>query len=312
MPTRLSIPKIPRSAMTLIIALLVVNAGADSVKPLNFGPFFMNQMSANVNPTGYDYALTDVRYHFQIGWIEPLAEGAGGLFRETYFETDGNFNVSPFTSDIGTTFNLKPLRYLEMGLSYNRLLFHNTMVTFKRPDNTPVPIDEWQPSNVISRDHKEPGGADIFTFQTNLTLNLGPAQIYLFGSRTLWDIDAKGKDYVYEYGTDMLIRPRDRVNSLLAQITLDLRPHSLYRSVSFTGLSIRNEYWYTTQTRLEKNLIYAGITGFRFGQNPERQRRGLDLSLGLWTMHDQIPKDDWVKSLVVIADWKWNIQFLKI
>ncbi len=312
MPTRLSIPKTLQAAIAFLSLALASRVGADSVKPLNFGPFFMNQLSSTLSPAGYDYVLNDALYHFQVGWIEPLAEDAGGLFRQTYFETDGNFNISPFTSDIGTTFNLKPIRYLEMGLSYNRLLFHNTMVTFIRPDRTEPPVEDWRPSHVIAREHKEPGGADIFTFQSNLTVDIGPTQLYIFGSRTLWDIDAQGKDFVYEWGTDILIRPRDRVNTLLAQFTYDLRPHSLYKSVSFTGVSVRSQYWYATQTRLEKNLVSGGITGFRIGRNPERQRRGLDFSVGYWTMHDQIPKDDWIKSLVVIGDWKWNIQFLKI
>lgn len=310
--TRLRLLKPLSLAIALLALALPWNAGCDSIKPLNFGPFFMNQVNFSGSPYGYDYALTNALYHFQVGWIEPLAEGAKGIFAETYFETDGNFNLSPFTSDIGTTFNLKPIRYLEVGLSYNRLLFHNSMVTFVEPANTEVPLEEWRPSHVIDRDHKEPGGADIFTFQANLTFDLGRTQFYVSGSRTLWDIDAKGRSYVFDYGDDVLIKPRDRVNSLLAQITLDLRPYSLYKSVSYTGLCIRDQYWYTTQTRLEKNLISAGITGFRLGQNPELQRRGLDLSVGYWIYHEQIPKGDLLKSLVLLGDWKWNIQFLKI
>ncbi len=186
------------------------------------------------------------------------------------------------------------------------------MVTFVEPADSIVPLEEWRPSNVIARDHKEPGGADIFTFQANLTFNLGRTQFYLFGSRTLWDIDAKGRNFVFDYGDDILIKPRDRVSTALGQITLDLRPYSLYQSVSFTGLCIRNQYWHTTQTSLEKDLISAGITGFRLGQNPELQRRGLDLSIGYWLSNVQIPKGDWAKALVLLADWKWNIQFLKI
>jgi hypothetical protein len=288
-------------------------ANADSVKPLSYGPFFMNQLSSTLSPTGYEYVMDNALYHFQVGWMEPLSMGSQGLFRETYLETSGNLNISPFLSDIGTTFNLKPIRYLEVGLSYNRLLFHNTMVTFDRTESKPFPnLEEWRPANIIARQKKEPGGADVFTFQTNLTVDIGPAQLYLFGSRTLWDIDAQGNDFVYEYDTDILLRTRDRVNSVLAQLSWDLRPHSLYSRVSFSGLSLRSQYWYTTQTRLEKNLVSGGITGFRFGRNPERQRRGLDLSVGYWTLHEQLPADDWVKSLVLMGDWKWNIQFLKI
>jgi hypothetical protein len=308
--------KFLRLVALLSVILPASKAYSDSVKPVNYGPFFMNQLTFTGSPAGYDYALTDLLYHFQVGWIEPL--GTKGLFRETYFETDGNFSLSPFVSDIGTTFNLKPIRYFEMGLSYNRLLYHNSMVAFTLPktnadsSSATLPAEEWRPSKVLTHDNKEIGGADVFTFQANITFNIGPVQLFGFGSRTLWDVDASGRDYVYEYGNDILIRPRDRVNYALAQISLDLRPHTIFKTVSFKGFSVRNEYWYTTQTKLEKNLISGGITAFRLGQDPERQRRGLDLSLGYWTLHPQIPKNDWVKSLVIISDWKWNIQFLKI
>jgi hypothetical protein len=63
---------------------------------------------------------------------------------------------------------------------------------------------------------------------------------------------------------------------------------------------------------LDRNLLSFGITGLRWGRNPARQRRGLDLSLGYWTEHDQIPAGEVAESFVILADWKWNIHFLKI
>jgi hypothetical protein len=293
------------------LACLPLLAAADTVKPLAFGPFFMNQLSISGSPAGYDYVLTNGFYHFQVGWIEPIAQTHAGLFGETYFETNGNLNISPFTSDVGTTFNLKPLRYLEFGLSYNRMMFHNSMVSFARPTGGGVDKKLYLPDEVLS-DNKEPGGADIFAYQANFTFDLGPTQFYFAGSRTLWDIDAKGKDYVYEYGDGLLLRTRDRVNNLTAQMTLDLRPFSLFQGVSFFGLVFRDQYWITAQTDLEKNLVSAGLTGFRLGRNPERLRRGLDLSVGYWTIHDQIPSGDFGKSIVILADWQWNIHVLKI
>jgi hypothetical protein len=269
----------------------------------------MNQLSMEASPAGYDYVLTNGLYHFQVGWIEPIAQGAGGIFSETYFETNGNFNLSPFTSDIGTAFNVKPIRYLEAGLSYNRMLFHNSMVTF--PSRIRPAEELYRPDEVLDR-QGELGGADIFTYQANLTINLGPVQLYFSDSMALWDIDAKGKYYAYEYGDGLLISTRDRVNTVLAQATFDLRPHSLFNKLSFVGFAIRDQYWGTVKSNLRKNLVSAGITGLRLGRNSRFQRRGLDLSLGYWTLHDQIPAGNFAKSLMIIADWQWNIHVLKI
>ncbi len=306
------LPRTRRILVVLaIIAACIRKPSADTVKPLLFGPFFMNQISVTGSPAGYDYILTNGFYHFQVGWIEPISQGNNGLFGETYFETDGNLNVSPFTSDIGTTFNLKPLRYVEVGLSYNRMLFHNSMVSFTSPSGALPDKEIYRPDQILSRS-KELGGADIFTYHANFTLDIGPAQIYLAGSRTLWDIDAKGKDFVYEYGDGLLLTIRDRVNSFMAQTTFDFRPHSVFRTLSFVGLALRDQYWSTDATNLEKNLVSGGITGIRLGQNSRFQRRGLDLSLGYWTLHDQIPSGDLTKSWVIIADWQWNVHALKI
>ncbi len=297
------------AAILACVAALPSGSRADSVKPLLFGPFFMNQVSITGSPAGYDYMLTNGFYHFEVGWIEPLAEGSKGLFRDTYFETDGNLNVSPFTSDLGTSFNLKPFRYLEFGLSYNRLMFHNSMFSFS--DSTLPAKHRYSPDAIISGS-KELAGADIFTYQGNFTLDIERTQLYLYGSRALWDIDAKGKTYVYEYGDGLLIKPRDRVSYMLAQFSLDLRPWTVFKSMSFTGFVLRDQYLVTTQTDLERNQVSFGITGIRLGINPEHQRRGLDLSIGYWTLHDQIPAGEVAKSFVLTADWKWNIHFLKI
>jgi hypothetical protein len=308
LPVRLS--RLATRALGMaLLAILARGACADTVKPLLFGPFFMNQVSLEGSPAGYDYVLTNGFYHFQVGWIEPIAQAAGGIFSETYFETNGNLNITPFTSDVGTAFNVKPLRYLELGLSYNRMLFHNSMVTFA--STNPPAREQYRPDEILGN-HSELGGADIFAYQANLTVNLGPAQLYLSDSLTLWDIDAKGKDYAYEYGDDLLISTRDRVNTCMAQLTFDLRPHSLFRKVSFVGFAIRDQYWHTVKSDMSKNLVSAGITGFRLGRNSRFQRRGLDLSLGYWTLHDQIPSGHFAESLMLIADWQWNVHVLKI
>jgi hypothetical protein len=110
----------------------------------------------------------------------------------------------------------------------------------------------------------------------------------------------------------LLVSTRDRVNTILGQISFDLRPHSLFQKVSFVGFAIRDQYWQTVKSELRKNLVSAGITGFRLGRNSRFQRRGLDLSLGYWTLHDQIPTGHFAESLMIIADWQWNIHVLKI
>jgi hypothetical protein len=298
--------------VAIVSALITSVVLADSIKPLIFGPFFMNQVSITGSPVGYDYVLTNGFYHFQAGWIEPLSENSKGLFAQTYFETNGNVNISPFTSDIGTTFNVKPIRYLEVGLSYNRMLYHNSLLVFQGDSNGPAPAkSEYSPRKVLTY-AKELGGADLFTYQANLTFDIGKTQLYLFVARRLWDIDAKGSAFAYEYGDEFLIATRDRINNAMAQFSLDLRPWSLFRTVSFLGFDLRDEYWLSDHTELEKNLVSFGINGFRFGRNPEHQRRGLDLRLGYWTMHDQIPSGEVAKSLLIMADWKWNIHFLKM
>lgn len=306
------LPRASRVLLSFAVAAgCFLKAPADTVKPLLFGPFFMNQISITGSPAGYDYILTNGFYHFQVGWIEPISQGSSGLFSETYFETDGNLNVSPFTSDVGTTFNVKPLRYLELGLSYNRMLFHNSMVSFASPNGVLPDKELYRPDQILTSD-KDFGGADIFTYHANLTFDIGPAQFYLSGSRTLWDIDAEGKDYVYEYGDGLLLAIRDRVDNFMGQATFDLRPHSVFRAMSFVGFAVRDQYWSTDQSGLKKNLVSGGITGIRLGQNSRFQRRGLDLSLGYWTLHDQIPSGSFAKSWVIIADWQWNIHVLRI
>ena len=307
-----------RLPAVLLPALLALPGHSDSVKPLQFGPYVLNKLSMVGSPAGYDYVLTNGGYQFQLGWVEPIANDPSSVFHHTYFETSGDFNISPYQFDLGTTFNLKPIRYLEIGLTYHRLIFNNSLVAFSRrgddlDDELSVPPrSEWRPSAIYEKLGHEPAGADVFTYQANFTIDAGRLQFFLLGSRTLWDIDAKGRDFVFEFSSDLLIWTHDRVNSAVVQLSLDLRPYSLYRTLSYTGFSVRNQYWSTEHTFLRKNLVSFGITGFRIGRNRGSQRRGLDLSVGYYTLHDQLPGNDPAKALVVLADWRWNIQFLDL
>ena len=299
------------SLFAFLVAAIPFTAFPDTYKPLQFGPYMVHHITFGANPAGYRYALTNGYYRFKIGWIEPILENGGGILKDTYFETDGEANSSPFQSDVGTTFNMKPIRYLEVGLSYNRLIFHNSLVSFAAPGEDMIDLDRAQPGDLMKLD-REFAGADVFTFQANFTFDIGPTQLFVMGSRALWDIDVPGKDFVYEYSNDLVIKPRDRVNNVLAKWSLDLTGFSKGPAYTFTGLAIRNQYWSTTRTDQEKNQISAGITGIRLGRNSERLRRGLDVSVGYWTRHPQLAGDDWAKNLSILLDWKLSVQFLKL
>jgi hypothetical protein len=292
-------------------AFLPAAALPDSVKPVEFGPYMTHHVTYQGNPATYRLALNNAYYRLKIGWIEPIAEHAGGVLKDTYIETDGDFNISPFQSDFGTTFNLKPIRYVELGLSYNRLMFHNSMVSFAAPGADMIDLDRARPGDLMELT-QEFGGADVFTFQTNLTLDMGPVQLFVMGARSLWDIDVPGKDFVYEYGNDLVIRPRDRVNTVVSQLAVDLSRFSRSPAYSWTGLALRHHFWLTDRSEQTKNLISAGITGFRLGRNPARQRRGLDLCLGYWLDHPQLDSSDIPQSLTVLMRWTWTVQFLKL
>ena len=95
------------------------------------------------------------------------------------------------------------------------------MATFEAPGADMIPLDRVRPGDLMKL-NREFGGADVFTFQTNITVDMGPMQFHALGSYALWDIDVPGKDFVYEYGNDLVIKPRDRVTSLVGRWSLDL------------------------------------------------------------------------------------------
>lgn len=301
----------PSFLTPLLVASAALLAHPDTVRPVRFGPYMVNHVTYTGNPYSYRYALNNVFYRFQVGWIEPISGEDGGIFKDAYFETDGNVNLSPYQSDVGTTFNVKPIRYIELGVSYNRLIFHNSMVTYVAPDQEMIDLSQARPGDLMEL-NREFGGADVFTFQANFTFDLGPTQLFVMGSRALWDVDVPGKDFLYEYSSDLVIKPRDRINTILGKWSLDLSRYSKSKAYSFTGLAVRNQYTFTTNTEQQKNLISAGITGFRLGRNPELHRRGLDFSLGYWTMHPQLVPDDWTKSVSLLMEWQWTVQILKL
>ncbi len=294
----------PQTTLALIWGLVlhgIFMVSADSIKLFRFGPYLVNDINATYSPAGYDYSLTNATYHLQLGWVEPIIANPHSLFNETYIETNANINVSPYETSIGTTFNIKPLRYFEFGLTYNRLLFNNSLISFKAIGND---LPDWRPRQLMDQE-TEVSGADVFTYQSNLIFDIHRLKLLFSAERALWDIDVTGKDFVYEYENDILLKSNDRINIFVAQMIVDIKPFAQI------GLMLKNQYWYIDNTGLEKNLISFGITGFRHGINPTNQKRGLDLSVGYWTKHPHMPSS-FAKHLVILADWKWDIRFFQL
>src|SRR6185369_16088398 len=99
-----------------------------------FGPFLQQSMALQGNPAGYARIFPFAAYNLQAGWMEPIAILPWPLFRGSYLETQGNATVSPYQTDFGIAFNLKPIRFFEFGLAYNRLFFPTTLAGFNYPD----------------------------------------------------------------------------------------------------------------------------------------------------------------------------------
>jgi hypothetical protein len=281
---------------------------ADGVRPERFGPFLQQGFGFRGNPAGWrDVPLTG-SYSFQAGWMEPINAPSGFLFRSTYVEAQGNAEISPYQADIGTAFNLKPIRFLEAGVGYNRLLFHKSLVGFPAQG----PPSQWRAMELIRADVREWAGADVFTFQGNATVNMGRLQLHAGAQRELWDVDASEHEFLVEYQTDFLIRKRDRINSVYGQLHLNLEPYLAFLGFTMRGFTLRQQFWWTSQTELQQHLVSGGISGLRWGRNSGRRYRGLDVFTGWWLEHPQVPGDAGTKSLYLNLQWVWNIQVLRL
>ena len=201
---------------------LAGTAFGDGVRPQKFGPFLQQSMAFQGNPAGSDYVYPFADYNLQAGWLEPIAILPWPLFKGSYIEAQGNATASPYQVDFGIAFNLKPIRFFEFGLAYNRLVYPYTLAGFSAPDSASadwMPTKhEWQPSEILGADHLQAAGTDIFTYQANLTFDAGPVQLHGGGYYSLWDVDAAhSSDLVLEYRTGLLIHKKDRIGSLYAQ-----------------------------------------------------------------------------------------------
>jgi len=297
-------------------AALAAASQADGVRPQRFGPFLQQSVIAQGNPSGYARNYPFGAYNLQAGWMEPIAALPWPVFRGSYIETQGNATFSPYQTDFGIAFNLKPVRFFEFGLAYNRLFFPNTLAGFNYPDtsNTDIlpPRERWRPPQILGVDHLSAAGADIFTYQGNLTANLGPIQLHGGGSYSLWAVDTRSHDLILEYKSGLLIKRHDRIGSLHAQALV--RPDSGMGFMGLTsdGFGMRSQLWWTVQTGLTQNLVSAGFSGLRRGRNAGRLYRGLDGWVGYWTWHPQLADQEAWQKLYVSLQWTWNIQILNL
>jgi hypothetical protein len=320
MPRIHSVPtlaRLPFLALLLgITGALSGNARADGVRPQRFGPFLQQSLALTGNPEGYARIFPFASYNLQAGWMEPIAVLPWPLFQGSYIETQANATASPYQTDFGIAFNLKPIRFFEFGIAYNRLFFPNTLAGFNFPDTADAHhLPEryrWRPTEMLHVDQLSAAGADIFTYQANLTVNAGPTQLHAGTSYSMWAVDTRTHDFILEYHSGLLIRRNDRIGSLYAQTLF--RPDSGFGALGFSaqGFGIRNQLWWTIQTNLSQNLLSAGFTGLRRGRNGDRLYRGLDGWVGYWTWHPQLAdRDPWQK-LNLSLQWTWNIQILNL
>ncbi len=269
-----------------------------------FGPYVVNSLSAAMTPFATDLSLPHLGYHFKLGWMEPIVWEPGSIFHATYFESIVKANITPYQADVGTAFNIKPLRFLDVGLSYNRLQFLKSRVTFASEEALP-PTQSWRPDRIHTRNGGW-GGADVFTFNLGLTVKMQRLTLLGRGTHALWDVKSRGGAYVFEYRNNMLIRTSDRINMLEAQAHFNLNP---WAPIS---LKATNKYWNANRSGVEQNRIAAGFTGLRWGTNGRNEKRGLDLLLGKWTLHPHVSTRSLKDSFVLILDWSWDVRFLEI
>jgi hypothetical protein len=288
----------------------LVHAANEPFPDIRFGPYVFNEMQAGISPVADDRVLPFGSYRLQVGWIEPITIGAS-YASCTFIETDAHVDVSPYQTDVGTTFSVKPFRLFELGITYNRLLFNGSMVGYNLlAGNGLPPAQDWSAGRILSNQPGKANGADIFTFQAALHLKVSAVSAYLAASRALWDIDVSDKELVYEYESDLLIKKRDRIHKVTGELHLALPTWEWLKPFSLQGLFLQNRYWYTTQTRLEKNLVSFGLAGFRHGTNTPFQKRGIDISLGYFTANPQLDQAEPWQRLYISTDWKWTVDFL--
>jgi hypothetical protein len=307
-------PPFLRKLLPVFLFVLGLGSGLaanEGFQDIRFGPYVYNELLMGMSPVGDDRVLPIGSYRLQIGWIEPITLDGQSYANCTFIETDGHFDVSPYQTDFGTTFSIKPFRIFEFGLTYNRLIFNESLVGFDYGPDGQLPLAKsWSAGNVLGHQPASGVGADVFTFNAAFHLKVSRLSISVDGSRSLWDVDIVANELLYEYASDLLIKKRDRIHRLTSEIRFHLPDWNLIKPFSLQGITFQDRYVYTNQTRLEKNLLAFGLAGFRFGSDSHKQKRGLDLTLGYFTDHPQLKNADFPNRLYLSAEWKWNVDFL--
>lgn len=285
--------------------------GGESFPEIRFGPYVFNEVQMAVSPSGNEKVLPNGGYRLQIGWIEPIALDGQSYASCTFLETDVHADITPYQTDLGTTFSLKPFRLFELGLTYNRLVFNQSLKGFNGDSVGKAPqLSAWTPSHVLATQPGAAAGADIFTFTGALHIENTRASAYLSYAYSLWDVDLRAHEFLYEFENDLLIKRRDRVHAMKASLDAKTPHTTLLKPFTIGSVFVRDRYWFASHTRLEKNLVEVGFAGLRLGHNSSTQKRGLDLSLGLFTHSPQLDDMIWWRRLYLSADWKWTIDFL--
>ncbi len=293
------------------IAAFHAQADEQGFPDIRFGPYVYNEIHVGASPVGEEGVLPMGSYHLQFGWIEPISLDSKSSFACTYLETDGHFDVSPYQTDLGTTFSIKPFRLFEFGLTYNRLIFNESLVSFGYDPQGRLPeASSWSAGKVLKHQPGDGVGADVFTFTGAVHMQLEPVTLVLEASSSFWDIDIIDNDLVYEYDSDLLIAKRERIQRLSGDLSFELPRMQLLLPFTVHAITLQDRYIYATHTQLEKNLIAFGLSGFRYGKDSPSQRRGLDFKAGYFTHHPQLEGASFGRRIYLSLDWKWNIDFL--
>lgn len=285
--------------------------GGESFPEIRFGPYIFNEVQMAASPSGNEKVLPNGGYRLQIGWIEPITLDGQSYASCTFLETDVHADITPYQTDLGTTFSLKPFRLFELGMTYNRLVFNKSLKGFNRDSVGKAPrLSAWSPGHVLATQPGAAVGADVFAFTGALHLENAWTSAYMSYTYFLWDVDLRDHEFLYEFENDLLIKRRDRVHAVKATLDAKMNQSDLFNPFTITGIFLRDRYWFASHTHLEKNLVEVGFAGLRLGRNSSSQKRGLDLSLGLFTRAPQLDGMAWWQRLYLSADWKWTIDFL--